>query len=203
MVGRFGVLHWFVGGNTMVGAHDKAPRHWALASGLGLFAVIAVLGLIYFSEYVRAWLLVEAPTQSERLNAFNLRLDNDGATALMERSGEVLLLRRGDISQIGSSQCEREYSCQKAGRRAGCSRLSVQFNCTYAVKDMSGQDATAILVLLENDSRSEDESLLRYHPSLGDRLTSHALRLDETKAKLCALGWAAGATGTRQANVGC
>jgi hypothetical protein len=155
----------------------------------GLLLAAAVL--VLFFDWGVAWWTVPDPSDEKRSEYLNTLLNqHNGAVSARLAGGRMGKLGRSNVTEIGASQCAREYRCARMGRRS-CLSVHVNFYCTYRVKDQAGNAAMAILRAYPNDFY-EPNSNDPYSPWRRERHLPTNLDLNEAANKLCHLGYGCG-----------
>lgn len=161
------------------------PSKWSVA--FALFG-LALLTLVMSWGWLRAWWIYPDLTEQQRIESFNDALVARrwrGVTARLDRGG-MAVLGRSDIAEVGASQCRRQSECAESvvgGRTGlGCLYVSVEFNCSYAVKTTDGGSATAIVRARSNRGFTIGVTA----PGRPKPLEIEEVRLDDDKA--CARG---------------
>jgi hypothetical protein len=144
-------------------------------------------GLVIFFEWVVAWWTVPDLSQEKRAAYLDTLLKQDSSVPARLERGGMVKLGRDRITEIGASQCAREYRCARMGRRS-CLQVNINFYCTYRVKDQAGNAAVAILRAYPNDFY-EPLSNDPYSPWRRERHLPTNLDLTEAATKLCNLGY--------------
>ena len=90
-------------------------------------------------------------TPEERAYYISKALDHCCASARLPPRG-MINVSRGDIAEIGASQCVRDYRCaSRGGRSKICGDVNVTFYCAYDIKDRAGNAGTAIVRIDRNE----------------------------------------------------
>ena len=134
----------------MADIHTSSSTKWWIG---GVLAMGAVFGAISGWSWARAWWIYPDLTDAQRIENFNealvARRNGAGVIARPERGG-LTILGRGDVAQVGASQCVREMACQsylplplRNDPGLACLYVGVRFSCAYAIKTADGNAATA------------------------------------------------------------
>jgi formylglycine-generating enzyme required for sulfatase activity len=165
------------------------PGKWSV--GLWL-AGLAMLAVAVHWGWVRAWWVYPGLSQDQRVENFN-----DAFVARPWRSvaarldqGEMTILARSDVSQIGASRCARESECSEPVIRSrrgsfGCLDVSVRFYCAYAIRTTDGNAATAFVMVSSNRNYSIGVTI----PGSPKPLEVEEPSFREANEKLCELGF--------------
>jgi formylglycine-generating enzyme required for sulfatase activity len=165
------------------------PGKWSVGLWLAGLAVLPV-GLHW--GWVRSWWVYPSLSEDQRVEnfheAFVVRPWRSMA-ARLDR-GEMTILARSDIAQIGASRCARESECSEpviGGRRRsfGCLYVSVRFYCAYDIKTTDGSAATAFVRVDSNPRYSTGVTI----PGAPKPLSVEEPSFREANEKLCELGY--------------
>ena len=110
-------------------------------------------------------------------------LDGAGVHARVAGKG-IVILRRGDVSEVGATRCAREIARDPARDGLTPAYVVAAF-CTADLTHVSGLPAQAIFKLISQTSTSED---WEGKPTEYKAIVPAEIDADEAQAKLCELG---------------
>lgn len=170
----------------------KAWMFFKTPVGIAAMAALVlalVLPAAYYFRYATTWIRMPDLTEGSRQVYLRDLLDKGGISARLA-NGQMAMLRRADISQIGESRCVNEITRNPAEKTAFGPAYQAHGYCTYELTDKQGKTALAIFktgveIFIVQYPRF-DGSPPRTHTSTA--LIASAMPLDEADAKLCKLG---------------